>query len=158
MGIIKGKKLMLFIKKSNSYVSVGYATNHTLSTSANTISVSHKDLEDAGSGKWDSQDIDTLSWTITTENFYANDAEGITFTDLFGYYSAGTELDVKFAIAANSTTGVPTGGWVAPSAQGSYVMSGKVVITSIDVNAPVDDNATFSITFTGKGALEAATI
>ena len=158
MGIIKGKKLMLFIKKSSSYVSIGYATNHTLSTSASTISVSHKDLADAGSGKWDSQDIDTLTWTITTENFYANDGEGITFADLFGYYSAGTELDVKFAVAANSTTGVPTGGWVAPSGSGSYVMSGKVVITSLDVNAPVDDNASFSITFTGRGPLTAETL
>ena len=158
MGIIKGKKLMLFIKKSSSYVSVGYATNHTLSTSASTISVSHKDLEDAGSGKWDSQDIDTFSWTITTENFYANSAEGITFADLFGYYSAGTELDIKFGVAADSTTGVPTGGWVAPTGSGSYVMSGKVVITSIDVNARVDDNASFSVTFTGKGALTAQTL
>lgn len=158
MGIIKGKKLMLFIKKSSTYVSVGYATNHTLSTSASTISVSHKDLADAGSGKWDDQDLDTLTWTITTENFYADDAQGITFTDLFGYYSAGTELDIKFSVAANSTSGVPTGGWVAPTAQGTYVMSGKVVITSIDINAPVDDNASFSITFTGKGALTAQTL
>lgn len=158
MGIIRGKKLMLFIKKSSSYVSIGYATSHTLSTSASTISVSHKDLADAGSGKWDSQDIDTLTWTITTENFYANDAEGISFADLFGYYSAGTELDVKFAVAATSTSGVPTGGWVAPTGSGTYVMSGKVVITSIDMNAPVDDNASFSVTFTGRGPLTAETL
>lgn len=158
MGIIKGKKLMLFIKKSSTYVSVGYATNHTLSTSASTINVSHKDLADAASGKWDSQEVDTLSWTITTENFYANTAEGITFADLFGYYSAGTELDIKFAVAADSATGVPTGGWVAPTGSGAYVMSGKVIITSIDVNAPVDDNASFSVTFTGKGALTAETL
>jgi predicted secreted protein len=158
MGIIKGKKLMLFIKKNNQFVSVGYATNHTLSTSASTINVSHKDLEDAGSGKWDDQNIDTLSWTITTENFYADDASGISFSDLFGYYTAGTELDVKFAVAATSSTGVPSTGWLAPTAQGSYVMSGKVVITSIDMNAPVDDNASFSMTFTGKGALSAETL
>lgn len=151
MGIIKGKKLMLFVENGGNYVSVGYATNHTLSTSASTISVSHKDLEDAGSGKWDSQDIDTLSWTITTENFYANDAEGVTFADLYTYYASGTELNVKFGVAANSTTGVPDGGWTAPST--GDILSGKVVITSIDVNAPVDDNASFSITFTGKGAL-----
>lgn len=156
MGIIKGKKLMLFIKKSSTYVSVGYATNHTLSTSASTINVSHKDLQDVAGGKWDSQDIDTLSWTITTENFYANDAEGVSFADLFGYYTAGTELDVKFAVAADSATGVPTGGWVAPAT--GYVMSGKVVITNIDMNAPVDEKVTFSITFTGKGALTAETL
>ena len=155
MGIIRGKKLMLFIKKSSSYVSVGYATSHTLSTSASTINVSHKDLADAGSGKWDSQDIDTLSWTITTENFYAASADGVTFADLFGYYSAGTELNVKFAVAADSTSGVPSGGWVPPTT--GYIMSGKCVITSLDLNAPVDDNASFSCTLTGKGPLTATT-
>ena len=151
MGIIKGKKLMLFLEDGSEYISVGYATNHTLSTSASTISVSHKDLEDAGAGKWDDQDVDTFTWSITTENFYANDAEGITFADLYSYYAAGTTLNVKFGVAANSTSGVPTGGWQAPTT--GDVLSGKVIITSIDMNAPVDDNASFSITFTGKGAL-----
>ena len=71
--IVKGKKLMVFVKASGGdYKSIGFATNHTLSTSASTISISHKDLADAGSGKWDDQDIDTLSWTITSESFYAN--------------------------------------------------------------------------------------
>jgi len=151
MGIIKGKKLMLFIEDGSEYISVGYATNHTLSTSASTISVSHKDLADAGSGKWDDQNIDTLSWTITTENFYANDAEGVTFADLYTYYASGSVLNVKFGVAANSTSGVPTGGWTAPTT--GDVLSGQVVITSLDMNAPVDDNASFSITFTGKGPL-----
>lgn len=157
MSIVKGKKLMLFVEtSSNTYKSVGYATSHTLSTSASTISVSHKDLQDAGSGgHWDSQEIDTLSWTITTENFYASSADGVTFADLFGYYSAGTELNVKFAVAADSASGVPSGGWVPPST--GYIMSGKVVITSLDLNAPVDENASFSITFTGRGALTATT-
>ena len=156
MSITKGKKLMLFIEtSSNVYKSVGYATNHTLSTSASTIDVAHKDLADAGSGKWDDQDIDTLSWTITTENFYAATADGVTFADLFGYYSAGTELNVKFAVAADSSQGVPTGGWVPPAT--GYILSGKVVITSIDVNAPVSDNASFSVTLTGKGPLTGAT-
>lgn len=156
MSIVKGKKLMLFIEtSSNTYKSVGYATNHTLSTSASTIDVAHKDLADAGSGKWADEDIDTLSWTITTENFYAASADGVTFADLFGYYSAGTELNVKFAVAADSTSGVPTGGWVPPTT--GYILSGKVVITSIDVNAPVSDNASFSVTLTGKGPLTGAT-
>ena len=153
--IVKGKKLMVWVKSGEgAYTSIGFATNHTLSTSASTISVSHKDLEDAGSGKWDDQDIDTLSWTITSENFYANTAEGKTFADLFGYYAAGTVLDLKFGVAADSSTGVPTGGWAVPST--GTVLQGKAIISSIDVNAPVDENASFSITFTGKGALSVA--
>lgn len=153
MAITKGKKLMIWVKDaSGDYTSIGFCTNHTLSTSASTINVSHKDLADAGaSGKWDDQDLDTLSWTITSENFYAETAEGKTFKDLFAYYSAGTVLDIKFGTAATSTTGVPTGGWVAPTS--GTVLSGKAIITSLDINAPVDDNASVSITFTGKGAL-----
>lgn len=153
MAITKGKKLMIWVKDaSGDYTSIGFCTNHTLSTSASTINVSHKDLADAGaSGKWDDQDLDTLSWTITSENFYAETAEGKTFKDLFAYYSAGTVLDIKFGTAATSTTGVPTGGWVAPTS--GTVLSGKAIITSLDLNAPVDDNASVSITFTGKGAL-----
>ena len=153
--IVKGKKLMVWVKSGEGdYTSIGFATNHTLSTSASTISVSHKDLEDAGSGKWDDQDIDTLSWTITSENFYANTAEGKTFADLFGYYAAGTVLDLKFGVAADSATGVPTGGWAVPST--GTVLQGKAVISSIDLNAPVDDNSSFSVTFQGKGALSVA--
>lgn len=153
MAITKGKKLMIWVKDaSGDYTSIGFCTNHTLSTSASTINVSHKDLADAGaSGKWDDQDLDTLSWTITSENFYAETAEGKTFKDLFAYYSAGTVLDIKFGTAVTSTTGVPTGGWVAPTS--GTVLSGKAIITSLDLNAPVDDNASVSITFTGKGAL-----
>lgn len=150
--IVKGKKLMVFVKSGEgTYKSIGFSTNHTLSTSASTISVSHKDLADAGAGKWDDQEIDTLSWTITSESFYANQAEGVTFADLFGYYAAGTVLDLKFGVAADNTSGVPTGGWVVPST--GTVLSGKAVITSVDLNAPVDDNASVSITFTGRGAL-----
>ena len=155
MAITKGKKLMIWVKDSSGdYTSIGYCTNHTLSTSASTISVSHKDLADSGSGKWDDQDLDTLSWTITSENFYAETAEGKTFKDLFTYYSAGTVLDIKFGTAATSTTGVPSGGWVAPTS--GTVLSGKAIITSLDLNAPVDDNASVSITFQGKGALTVA--
>ena len=153
--IVKGKKLMCFVKSGEgTYKSIGFSTNHTLSTSASTISVSHKDLADAGAGKWDDQEIDTLSWTITSESFYANQAEGITFADLWNYYAAGTVLDLKFGVAADNTSGAPTGGWVVPSS--GTVLSGKAIISSVDLNAPVDDNASFSITFQGKGALTIA--
>ena len=153
--IVKGKKLMCFVKSGEgTYKSIGFSTNHTLSTSASTISVSHKDLADAGAGKWDDQEIDTLTWTITSESFYANEVEGIGFADLFGYYAAGTVLDLKFGVAADNTSGVPTGGWAVPSS--GTVLSGKAVISSIDLNAPVDDNVTVSIQFQGKGALTIA--
>lgn len=153
--IVKGKKLMCFVKSGEgTYKSIGFSTNHTLSTSASTISVSHKDLADAGNGRWEDSDIDTLTWSITSESFYANEVEGIGFADLFGYYAAGTVLDLKFGVASDSVSGVPTGGWAVPSS--GTVLSGKAIISSIDLNAPDGDNASFSIQFQGKGALTIA--
>lgn len=158
MGIIAGKKLMLLVKDgTGNYKSVAYATNHTFSTSASTIDVSHKDLEDVSGGKWDDQDIDTLTWSITTENLYAADGEGHTFSDLFTLYAAGTTLEVKFGLVADSSTGVPTGGWVPESGSAApEYLSGKCVITSLDLNAPNGEKASFSATLTGKGAVTIA--
>ena len=157
MGNIKrGKKLMVWVKGSTGdYTSIGYCTNHTLSTSASTINVSHKDLADVTSGgKWTDEDLDTFSWSITSDNFYAETAEGKTFADLFAYYTGGTVLDIKFGIAADSTNGAPTGGWAAPAS--GTVLTGKAIISSIEISAPVDDNATCSIQFQGKGPLAVA--
>ena len=157
MGIIKGKKLMLFVKESDTYKAIAFATNHTFSTSASTINVSHKDLADlaTGAAKWDDQDIDTFSWSITSEHLYANEGAGYTAKDIFTLYANGTVLDVKFGLADASTTGAPETGWV-PSTSETQMLSGKAVITSYDINASVDDNASFSITLTGKGPIAIA--
>lgn len=158
MGIIKGKKLMLFIKENETYKAIAFATNHTFSTSASTINVSHKDLADLAEGqaKWDDQDIDTFSWSITSEHLYANEGAGYTAKDIFALYANGTVLDVKFGLADASTTGAPAEtGWV-PSTTETQMLSGKAVITSYDINASVDDNASFSITLTGKGPIAIA--
>ena len=159
MGIIKGKKLMLFVKESDTYKAIAFATNHTFSTSASTINVSHKDLADLAEGqaKWDDQDIDTFSWSITSEHLYANEGAGYTAKDIFALYANGTVLDVKFGLADASTTGAPAEtGWVPSTTNTTGMLSGKAVITSYDINASVDDNASFSITLTGKGPIAIA--
>lgn len=156
--IIRGKKLMLFVKESEgTFKAIAFATNHTFSTSASTINVSHKDLADlaTGAAKWDDQDIDTFSWSITSEHLYANSGSGYTAKDIFALYANGTVLDVKFGLADASTTGAPETGWV-PSTSETQMLSGKAVITSFDINASVDDNASFSITLTGKGPITLA--
>ena len=155
--IIRGKKLMLFVKESDTYKAIAFATNHTFSTSASTINVSHKDLADLANGqaKWDDQDLDTFSWSITSEHLYANEGAGYTAKDIFTLYANGTVLDVKFGLADASTTGAPETGWV-PSTSGAKMLSGKAVITSFDINAQNDSDASFSLTLTGKGPITLA--
>lgn len=152
MAITKGKKLVLFVKnEQGQYKSIAYCTNHTFSSSASTVDIAHKDLADTNGGRWDDQDVDVLSWTITSESFYANEGNGYTPDDVFELYANSTVIDVKFGLCANSSTGAPEDGWV-PSNTG-LVLAGKAVITSFDINASVSDNATMSITLTGKGPI-----
>ena len=48
---------------------------------------------------------------------------------------------------------VPEGGWL-PATTGTY--SGNVIITALEANAPNGDNATFTASFEGVGALTKA--
>lgn len=151
MGIIKGSDLMLFLKPSGStaYKSIAFATNHSLSISAETTSTSSKD---SGGGKWTSNSVQKLSWTVSTENLYSLDGEGHVFDELFQLMTDRAEIDVVFSLESSYESKpeeVPDGGWT-PVTTPQY--KGKVVMTSLEMNAPNDDNATFSASFEGVGA------
>lgn len=148
---INGSDLMLFLKKTGDTApkSIAFATNHSLSISAETVETSSKDT----GGKWVSKAPRKLSWTMSTENLYSLDGEGSTYDDLFTLMTGREEIEVVFSIEKDYATKadeVPTGGWT-PVTTGQY--KGKVVITSLELNAPNGDNATFTASFEGVGAL-----
>ena len=63
------------------------------------------------------------------------------------------EVDAVFCLEkdyASKADTVPENGWL-PSTTGTY--SGKVIITALESNAPNGDNATFTASFEGVGAL-----
>ena len=142
MSKIKGGDLMVFVEG----VSVAYATSHTLSINADTTDTSNKD---EGGGGWQSSEVNLLSWTATTENLYSEDGEGKGFDDLFDLMIAKEPVTLVFAKKGSSATDVPTGGWSA----GTPKKTGEAIITALEANAPNGDNATFTCTFTGVGAL-----
>lgn len=131
-------------------VSIGYATSHTLTISADTQDTSNKD---EGGGDWASSEVSTLSWSISTENFFSTDGEGKLYADLFDYMIAKTELTVVFATKASTETDVIDGGWT-PSTTPTY--TGTAVITNLELNAPNGEYSTFSAEFQGLGALTRA--
>lgn len=61
---------------------------------------------------------------------------------------AKTPIDAVFAPKSEATTDVPEGGWTS---SGGY--KGKAVITSLSLNAPNGDYATYTAQFQGVGAL-----
>ena len=143
--VINGGDLMLFLGGT----SIAFSTSHKLSISAETVETSSKD----SGGKWVAKAVRKLSWNMSTENLYSLEGAGKTYDDLFTMMTGRTEIDAIFTVEKDYATKadeVPAGGWL-PMTTGQY--KGKVVITSLELNAPNGDNATFTASFEGVGAL-----
>lgn len=143
MNKIKGGDLMLFLGGK----SIAYATNHTLEINAETADTSNKD---EGGGDWASNEIKLLSWQASSENLYSTDGEGDNYADLFDIMIAKTPVEAIFSKKSETATDVPEGGWTS----GTPKYKGKVVITSLSLNAPNGEYATYTVQFTGVGKLE----
>lgn len=148
--IIKGRDLMLFNSDGHSYA---YATNHTLSITAETSDISSKDH-----GVWGASEVSKYSWEITTENLYTVD----DYDSLFNAMIAGSPITVRFGLKqtpADPTMTPADGNLALPywTSQNSFYQ-GKVIITSLTVNANNGDNATYSLTLTGVGSISKTTV
>ena len=144
---IKGQELMLFLGGK----SIAYATSHTLEISAETADTSNKD---EGGGDWASSEISKLSWTASSENLFTTDGNGASYDALFDYMINKTPIDAVFGLKKETAVDVPTTGWTAAT---TGVYTGKVVITSLSLNAPNGEYATYSVQFTGVGELKKKT-
>lgn len=148
--VINGGDLMLFIGGK----SIAFATSHKLSINVETVETTSKD----SGGKWVSKAARKISWNMSTENLYSNEGEGMTFSDLFDKLTAREPIQAVFCLEKTYTAKVdevPEGGWL-PATTGTY--SGNVIITALEANAPNGDNATFTASFEGVGALTKAAI
>lgn len=139
---IQGSDMMLFVNGK----SIAYATSHTLTINGDTQDTSNKD---EGGGDWASNEISKLSWTAKSENMYSIDGAGSNFGDLFDLMVAKTPITATFSKKTETTTEVPENGWTASKPD----YEGKVVITSLELNAPNGEYATYTVEFTGVGAL-----
>ena len=146
--IVKGDELMLFDAEGKA---LAYATSHVLTLTGNTTDISSKDH-----GFWGASEVGSITWELTTENLYTDD----DYDKLFDIMIAGEPVTVAFAKAGNydvnglTSCGGSVSAWTPD--QSNY-RSGLAVITSLVANANTGENATYSATFTGSGALTKAT-
>lgn len=152
--IIEGGKLMVWVGTH----SIAMATNHTLTINTETSEISNKDI---ASGDWAASKIKKFSWEVSSDNMYTKSA----YLKLYQQMISKTPVLLTFGTSPQTTLQDETGGyadwgWLAPQSgtmvNGDFYMQGNALITSLDVQAPNDDNATFSVTFTGTGELTAA--
>ena len=148
--IIKGRDLMLFNSDGHSYA---YATNHTLTISAETTDVSSKDH-----GVWGASEVSRYTWEITSENLYTTDE----YDSMFDTMLAGNAITVRFGLKTDQvdmSKNVADGDTSLPywTSQNTFY-EGKVIITSLTANANNGDNATYSITLTGTARIKKTAI
>ena len=150
--VIKGKKLMVFIKKENTYKSIALSTNHTLTLSASTSDLAVKSKDDAKGKSWTDSEINEMSWTVSSESLVGTN-EGHGWGDIMDLYLAGEKVELVFdGVTAD---GAPAGGFT-PAGSGDEFqgLKGQALITSLTLNSPLDDNATYTVEFSGCGSLE----
>ena len=144
--IIKGRDLMLFDDKGKSFA---YATNHTLTMTAETSDISSKDH-----GIWSATEVSKYTWEITSENLFTENA----YANMFDAMIAGNTITVRFGLKKDEkdpslNPAVVDSSLTAWSSQETYY-TGQVLITSLVANANNGENATYSITLTGVNALK----
>ena len=136
--IINGSDLMVFMGGK----SIAYATSHSLTISAETNDVTSKD---SGNGDWSSATVKKFSWECSTENLYSKEAYSQLYTAMIAKNPVTLVIDLKEGET------LPEQGWLPVTSGTGY--NGSAIITSLEMSAPDGDNATFSATFTGTGAL-----
>lgn len=145
--VVLGSDLMLFTSNasSGSYKALGAATSCKLTIQANVLETSSKD-----SGCWVAKQVGKLSWNGSSENLfimadYAELVETMLNRDTI-YIQFATIPEDERTCEANESAD-----WTVNANGG--VFSGEAIITSIDMNAADGENATYSISLEGVGAL-----
>lgn len=149
--VINGTDLCLFITSGATKRCIALATSCKISTSMATKQISSKD----STGNWEEFIPGRLSWTIDSDNLFTQDAalSAQTYDTLSDAWIARTLLTVTIGQVTTSSMG-----YVQTLGTSNKALSGTVYITKLDLNAPNDDSATFSVSFQGTGALTHATV
>lgn len=147
--ILRGDELQIWLDGLSNSVPAYcpmYATSHTVTITGNTVDIATKDH-----GFWGASTVGTITWEVTAECLLTT----ADYDMLFDAMVSKTRLKAYFAPVRNySPNGLQRVGgdvtdWL-PAAQGKQ---GYVCVTSLTVNANTGENSTYSITFTGQGAL-----
>lgn len=146
---IKGKAVQLRVNEKP----IALSTSCSLSTTTQVTDSKTKDDANGPAGEFD-----WLDWNASSENvvgFNENVTAEMVYAELLDLQIAGTEIDLSCELMANATGKVPTSGWTPDTAQNKAFAAygGKVLIESVNLNAPVDGNATVSVNFKAVGPL-----
>lgn len=127
MATVRGMDVLVSIKSGLEHIVVGGQRGATLNRSSEAIDVTNK-----VNGGWKESVAGFKEWSVDCDGLYVVDDAG--YEALEAAFNASEEVELKIA-------------------SGNLVYVGKAIITDFPIEAPYDDIATYSISFTGTGAL-----
>lgn len=146
----KGKNLQVLLNGK----SIALATSHSLDITINTADTTTKDSD----GKFLQNETTTIQWSLQSENLCSFGTDGSDTQTVLDLALVGTPVTVVFGLVTPLDAVVPTGGFTVNStASDKFAYTGSAIITSISVSANNGEKATYSVTFTGTGALTKVT-
>lgn len=146
---VNGKDLMLFTEVASKFTATALATSCKLTVSGETQDTASKD-----SGKWTEKMLKKLSFSASSENCFSADKDVNGYDSLMTAMLTMKPIKIQIGIPKNADADeLPVAGWEAPT----EAYEGMVLITSLELNAPDGDKATFSVSFDGTGPLKKVT-
>lgn len=126
---------------SSTNILVAYAQSGTLNVSHSTRDISNKESSGwaeamEGQRTWDISVDGAYAWTDVSGSPLSNGADDM----LNSYIITRTSVVIRFGDAPAATTG-------------DVYYEGTAWLTSFSVSAPTEDTATYSLSFTGTGAI-----
>lgn len=128
---VQGQNIILYKYVGATNTAFACSTNCTFN-----VQVAQKDVTSQSSAWFNEYKIDVATWNVTCDGLVT--LSGYSYADMLATQLARTSINVKFSI--NNGT------------DGFVILSGTAIITSISLNAPYKDIATYSITLQGVGA------
>lgn len=152
--IQKGTDIMVFLGEGTPvvYKSIAHATSHTLTLTGETVDVNSKDY-----GEFGASTVNKINWEMQSENLMTEDYE-----KLFDLMMQKQKVKLIWGMKSITTgieeqTAQDAPDYYTPKANAAAgyqgAKQGEAFITSLTQNAPNGENATFSVTFTGVGAI-----
>lgn len=126
-GVLNGTDILVYCGGT----AIGHATSHSLN-----LTLDERDTTTKSSSGWKEILPALRSWTIDASGFVAYD-DTYTFEELFALYSGRTSVVLKFSTEVT----------------GDNRYTGTAYLSSLNKEAPLEDNVTYSVSFTGTSTL-----
>ena len=146
-GVIEGQDLLLYIDVEGTPTPVAHAKTHNLEPSAEV-----RDRVSKDTGKWKNKVAGLLDWKASCEALAMYD--GYNYHSLFALMVARAPVTLKLA----GRDAVDDNDNWTPEEVGDTYYEGSAIITGLPLTAPNNEDATFSCSFEGTGALEPKTV